>query len=486
LHEFAAAILESVAGEDSDAAACEVADHLSHAIRWLGGHAAVSPVLAKREAAACVRGGTWMLARYRTDGAIALFSRVAANPHADDNTSIRAHRLHASALESLGRLNDAEAAARCAVERGAKDPTLLGERADALRLAASCVLRTRNMETGERELREATEWALAANAHHTLVACVGAIAAVDEMCGRAKESEAGYRRAMELAEDHPSVVSRAQANANLAGFLCVHGRMDEGLERFRDALAMAEAANDRLSAGRIWQMRAAVNFEAGNIDEAIGEFRKAIAIAGETGSQRLACIATGNLGSLRWEIGRHDEAADAVARARELAQNLGDARMEAVWRGMLGTCALDMRRFPEAEAALAQARRVLSAIGDRSAVARVVGAEARLHQLQGRMAESEAAHVEAISALREVGPPTLLGLHLLDFAILLRDAGKFADAEAVIRESIAVLRENRSARREANSLRTLADLLRVAKPDDATAIAEADAIEARAAEIAPT
>lgn len=127
----------------------------------------------------------------------------------------------------------------------------------------------------------------------------------------------------------------------LAISACSLGRLDEGEEHFRKALALFRRRSDLLGEGRVRYLLAAnVHFHRGEFRRARDEARKALVLFRKLDDPRRICHSLGVLGFVTAGAAREREARELSEEALRLAESLDYPLVEGYCRLTLGRCAL--------------------------------------------------------------------------------------------------------------------------------------------------
>ena len=157
---------------------------------------------------------------------------------------------------------------------------------------------------------------------------------------------------------------RALLHAEEANVRERQGRLSEGLECARVAVAEAERAGDTRALALSLEVFNSCLLRAGHTNEAT-HMGRVLELYEELGDEVQVAIALSNIAAVAFFTSRWDEAADYVARSAEASLAAGDLAGAAMSRLNLGELRVNQGRLDEAVALLAPARRELESFGYR-------------------------------------------------------------------------------------------------------------------------
>jgi tetratricopeptide (TPR) repeat protein len=104
-----------------------------------------------------------------------------------------------------------------------------------------------------------------------------------------------------------------------------HGRLSEGIERFRRAAELAGAAGHDQGTATAWDNIAVVHRRAGRLDEALEFHRRALELAERIGDRYLQATGLTNVSEVQLLLGSHDDALSSAQRGLVMAHELDNA-----------------------------------------------------------------------------------------------------------------------------------------------------------------
>jgi class 3 adenylate cyclase/tetratricopeptide (TPR) repeat protein len=308
----------------------------------------------------------------------------------------------AHAFLELGSLEDAERAARRALE-GATEEGWDSEAASAGAALGRIYPLLGNWAAAERELRRAADLAEACGDWQSAAACWINLGSGLQQVGRLAEAAEAHHHALEHAERIGDVEKTAIARMDL-GVVCLNqGAWDEAQEAFGAAVERFRAMGHPLGvAASLYNLSDSLRW-AGRVEEA----RAVLHQAEESVEQIDAPALQVHLSVARAELSLcgHDPAA-AAERARQALVMAAHAAYQAggsLARLTLGRALSALGDLPGAETALQAAIEGFDRSGERLEAARARAELAAVLERTGRAAEAERVFQAAVTEIREFG-----------------------------------------------------------------------------------
>ena len=268
-------------------------------------HAAGDDAEAYRYAMLAAERATSVHAHDEASACLAVAQRHA--PSADDLAAARAQ--HARVAEFAGRFDQAEELCDLALDH-------LSGHTDAVKAIAVRRLRERLRARRGQPVRRTLDACLlllseaeAEHADEETVALHIMIAEAHGTLGDVDSAERSARRAVRLSAERGDRRGHADALLRLGASLPA-SRLDETLDRYREALALFVRLNDKHGLTRCWLATGAAHANAGRLAGAREALEVALDTARQAHAPDLAAVATVSLGTLDFKAG-------ALARSRE-------------------------------------------------------------------------------------------------------------------------------------------------------------------------
>ena len=210
----------------------------------------------------------------------------------------------------------------------------------------------------------------------------------------------------------------------------VSGRLEEGLNEFRAALALPETTPDaRRLLARLRHAASALLYRRGEPGQALAMAEAGVRAAEQAAEREALLGCLNNQGLALWHLGRSAEALAPLARALALAEEAGDRHGVASALGNLAMAQKALGRFDEALAANLRALAIARELGHQRSVASRLNNIGNLHRALGQWQEARPYFVEGVRHSREFGlTATLhylqLNLALVDLELGAHDAAR--------------------------------------------------------------
>ncbi len=293
------------------------------------------------------------LGRGEMDRALAVAGETAdrAAKEGDATRTLAARTLAGSCLARLGRMNDAEAVLRTAIETAGTD-VALGTRAQALRELSFIATKRGAFALGESRARESLELARMARDPMAQHAAVSALAAAYDEGGDSASALPFHQEALELAR---ALSLRRREAIDLANTGEAHmslGHVALGEQHFREALAIFREIGDRACEGDCRVNIGRALLSRGARGAAVAMLERGRKLCESTGRVEYAGLALYHLGEAHRADGDLPRAAAALGEAHRLFVQQASHN---VWRASLGLARVALARG-ETKAASEHAR----------------------------------------------------------------------------------------------------------------------------------
>ncbi|HEV3330507.1 MAG TPA: tetratricopeptide repeat protein [Bryobacteraceae bacterium] len=345
----------------------------------------------------------------------------------------------------LAKVSIDEAAVKQAVDEAEKELGTGSQLAELLNEAGVALLRQGRFDSAEGYLRRALSLSEFESNHPVEISSLNYLAELLNLTERQSESEAAYRRVVEilqesLGEDHPSLTA---AYTNLASVLRQSGQLDEAEHLYRRAIMNLERRpghNDPALA-LAYNSLASVLLRLGRVEEAERLYRGALDVLEGTARPGDPIIGRTyhSLAELLRGTNRLDEAEHLYRRALDRLESTarpGDPNIGRTYTG-LAELLRQSHRPQEAEQVY---RRAIDRLGSAarpgdSTITRIYNSLAELLLKSGRMGEAEQVYRQALGRIESTGRP--FGLPIARtyklLAELLQQSGRMEEAEHMYR-----------------------------------------------------
>ncbi|MDP1822934.1 MAG: protein kinase [Archangium sp.] len=219
------------------------------------------------------------------------------------------------------------------------------------------------------------------------------------------------------------------------------GRAIDAQSDLLEANALAVAAGDRNTQGRIAMLLATVERQQGQRKEARQSLNRGLELLRAVGDLRMEGRTVSNLGVLQHELGEEEVALETYNRALEIHRAAGDRRYEGITLANLGVLQQALGLLKQARANYQAALGIHRELGSRRSEGishiNLGDLAAELEQPGQALAHYES----ALEILRDVGARRFEGIALSSLGSLHLQYGEYDDAMRRLPEAIDVLRE---------------------------------------------
>lgn len=292
-------------------------------------------------------------------------------------------------------------------------------------------------------------WAAVLAGHWAAAGVVEKEASYAATAGR-RASDAGLiaeaRRLLDRAHEIWSTGAGDSANA-LPKLLCdlgqlslLSGDVEQGRQRFEQALALAEAAADRASAGHALDGLSAIAWRAGRSAEACELARQSLAIFRAIDDREGIRLALNDLGTACRLLSAYDEAIRCYEEALAMARTAGDTSSEAGLLSNLGVVSIFTGEYARTQRYYEQSLACARAIGSKTRIALSLNNLGDIAMKLGDDTSARRHLEESLAICRDIGYHELLPAPLINLADIAIREGRLDAARPLLEESISISR----------------------------------------------
>jgi tetratricopeptide (TPR) repeat protein len=216
------------------------------------------------------------------------------------------------------------------------------------------------------------------------------------------------------------------------------GNWDLAEKSFKDALAIAEAEENKSGMAYSWAWLGYIERNRGNWDEAEKLYRQSLEVETELGDRSGMATSWGLLGDIERNRGNWDEAEKLYRQSLALRTELGDRQGMASSWGVLGDIERNRRNWDEAEKLYRQSLEVETELGDRSGMATSWGALGNIERNRGNWDEAEKLYRQSLALRTELGDRQGMASSWGLLGEIERKRGNWDEAEKLYRQSLEV------------------------------------------------
>ena len=305
-----------------------------------------------------------------------------------------------SAFHILGHLDEAEAHAHQALERGWRSGNQETE-AIALGMIGVLALQRGRVDEAEESLRKGLAIGEQIGNEEMLASSYYDLGMVAQERQRFDEAEEWHRKALEIFERLGLERDAADEYYQLGMIALERQRLDEAEEWHRKALEIRERLGLERDAAYEYHQLGTIAQERQRLDEAEDWYRKALEIRERLGLERDAAYTYHQLGMNAQERRRFNGAEDWYRKALEVHERLGLERYAAYTYHQLGRVAQERQRLDEAEVWYRKALEIFERLGHPPLMVKTLAQLGTLRRLQNRPGEAVSSYGRALSIAAE-------------------------------------------------------------------------------------
>ncbi|MCK5133482.1 MAG: tetratricopeptide repeat protein [Candidatus Sabulitectum sp.] len=203
---------------------------------------------------------------------------------------------------------------------------------------------------------------------NTAANCLGAAGAVHLALGRRKEALSTLNRALEY-EDSLDTMAQAVLHGNMGILMQRTGSLADALSHYSKAYELGKKCGNMNVVANSLAYMGHVEIDMGKKDEGIKKYREALAIHRIAGSRRGECIILGNLGGALARFGEAQNAIEALKRAIHIAEEIGHTRGVMTFHANIGLAYKLTGQYDKAEKHIRESMEMIERTGDKRALA---------------------------------------------------------------------------------------------------------------------
>lgn len=156
------------------------------------------------------------------------------------------------------------------------------------------------------------------------------------LLGKRREEEVLLLSMEELADRLESLEWKGKVQSAMGSHFRITGRIDEAEDRYRKALEIQTAAENRASQAKVLCNLGILFRARGEMNEAMDYFHSALDSNRDSKNLWVEGVILGNLGNLYFDLGQLDESIEFYQKTLDLSREVGDRRSEGIALGNLG------------------------------------------------------------------------------------------------------------------------------------------------------
>ena len=275
-------------------------------------------------------------------------------------------------------------------------------------------------------------------------------------CGGWNQSEALYRRNIEVSNDEP--VLAADAQSGLASLIVHRGQLKESEELFDRAQKVFSMRGDYGRLAPVLRGMGVVYAYQGNYPKARRYFSRAAVLARRAGDRTEFSHALGNLGIAYKSQGFYQKALECYRQEMAISEETGDLMNIATVENNLGLLYKEMRQYEKALEHFDCGLAIATRIGDRSTASYILGNIGTVHHDRGNFDLALEMYRRRLEITRQIGDRQSGVYTQINMGLLEKQRGRYGQAETLYLESLRVMTELGDKRAVAITTGKLADL----------------------------
>ncbi|HEY9611802.1 tetratricopeptide repeat protein [Allocoleopsis sp.] len=225
-----------------------------------------------------------------------------------------------------------------------------------------------------------------------------------------------FQQALAIAQAKNNRINQVNILKRIGIIHCKLGEHAWGIKCLKQALQLAQALRHPVSVGIILNYLGAAYRQTGQEHKALRVYLRALDIVKGIGNEAGVALLLNHLGAVYNSLGQSDQALSCSRQALEKLQDLGNAPDgEATALHTIGEIYLQMRRYRQALAFLEQALAIEQKIGNRKGEAKVVESIATVYVRINQERQALELYQRALKIRREVGDSPHVEARCLDY-----------------------------------------------------------------------
>ncbi len=203
---------------------------------------------------------------------------------------------------------------------------------------------------------------------NTAANCLSSAGAVYLSLGKKEEALAAMNKALKY-EDSLDTMALARLHGNMGILLQRTGSLTDALSHYTKTYELSLMCGNMGVAANALAYTGHVEIDMGKRDEGIRKYREALAIHRKAGNKRGECIILGNLGGTMARFGEAENAIETLERAIQLAKEIGHTRGVMTFHANMGLAYKLAGQYDKAEKHTRESMSMIAKTGDKRALA---------------------------------------------------------------------------------------------------------------------
>jgi two-component system, NarL family, sensor kinase len=231
---------------------------------------------------------------------------------------------------------------------------------------------------------------------------------------------------------------KARTLGNIATVHYSQGNYTTALDKYFEALKLAEEQTDQNEIARPMGNIGNVYMSQGNYPDALDYYFKALKIKETLGNKREIASTMGNIGIVYFNQADYNKALDYFLRSLKIAEELDDKNIIASWLGNIGSVYNTQKSYSEALEYYEKALKIAEEIGDKKLVTDNLGNIGAIYGVQKEYETSLGYFYKALAVARELGNKNTVAINLGNIGSIYSYMKKYPEAEDYLKKAIAL------------------------------------------------
>jgi tetratricopeptide (TPR) repeat protein len=259
-----------------------------------------------------------------------------------------------------------------------------------------------------------------------------------QLIGKWPEAEQMYRQALALAEAAGDRLEQAHCQTELGNLLSYTQSYEEALRWLERARGEFEQLDDQAGMIRVLEYLSLIYAQQSDYVSALDRAERQLQIATMRGDKIGVSTAVGNVGLVYWNQADYARASVALQQALDSATEAGYQRGMIIAGSNLAGMYAEQGDYARALVSLRQALDVANDIGYRHAAGVIVGNAGEIYRQQGDYERALACYQHGLQVVTELSDWTIIHNSMLNIAITYAAQGSYRQAEQLFTRTIAL------------------------------------------------
>jgi signal transduction histidine kinase/uncharacterized protein HemY len=251
---------------------------------------------------------------------------------------------------------------------------------------------------------------------------------------------------------------RIQALRRIAWIHRFHGRLDEALDMYMQALELAEINSYKLDVAHCLNGLGTVYSTLGDYTRAIQFYQRSLLLREELGERHELGAIYINIGNMYHRLGNYKESLEYYYKRLALCREESNPSVEALTLQNIGASLYEIEEFEQAEHYSRQALKLFEKVQDRAGKARCFVIMGAIRQTEERYSEAQEIFYQALEIADQIGDTDVQAGCLTNLGTLCVATQDFGEAIELLSRALTVTEKNGSRKIQCEIYRQLAEV----------------------------